>query len=226
MHKVLLGIIGNGRSELLDQTITSLEETVDYPFFKKIIVDDTGSLSYAVELERKYGDKFHILAHTDNKGLSGSIRTLWEAAQMLDVDYVFHVEEDFTFNVKPPIDNMITILKASPHVWQVALKRQPVNGDEAAVGGFMQQDPTAYTQFYLANDPNIYWVEHRRLFTLNPCIYSIDITRPLWPQSGGEREFSDRVFLNEESTCAFLGGIEDEPMVNHIGNYRAPGWKL
>lgn len=222
--KVLLGVIGNGRSDLLAQTMASLEEKVKYPFYKRILIDDTGSAEYAIELEEKYGNKFHIIAHPENQGLSGSIRTLWEAAQILDVDYIFHVEEDFTFNVEPPIEDMIDILNMAPYLWQVALKRQPVNADEAEVGGFMQQDPSAYIQYYSNHNPSLTWLEHRKLFTLNPCVYPITITRPLWPKGGGEREFSDRVFLNEESRCAYLGSIEDEPMVTHIGSYRGENW--
>lgn len=224
--KVLLGVIGNGRSDLLAQTMASLEEKAKYPFYKRILIDDTGNAEYAVELEEKYGSKFHVIAHPENRGLSGSIRTLWEAAQILDVDYIFHVEEDFTFNVEPPIEKMISILNMAPHLWQVALKRQPVNADEAAVGGFMQQDPSAYVQFYSNHDPSLVWVEHRKFFTLNPCVYSINITRPLWPKGGGEKEFGETVFLNEESACAFLGTVNDPPLVTHIGNYRASGWML
>lgn len=88
----------------------------------------------------------------------------------------------------------------------------------------MQLDREAYMQFYSNQDPSLVWVEHRKFFTLNPCVYSIDITRPLWPQGGGEREFAERVFMNPESTCAFLGSVDDPPLVDHIGNYRGGNW--
>lgn len=222
--KVLLGIIGNGRADLLERTVASLEEKVKYPFFKRILIDDTGRAEYAVELEEKYGTRYHIIAHPENRGLSGSVRTLWEAAQILDVDYIFHVEEDFTFNADIDIEKLISILTMAPHLWQVALKRQPVNPEEAEVGGFMQQDPGAYTQYYSNHDPSLVWVEHRKFFTLNPCLYPLSITRPLWPKGGGEREFSQHVFQNPENACAFFGAVDDPPLVDHIGNYRGGNW--
>lgn len=224
MYKVLLGVIGNGREDLLKQTTDSLREKVNYPFYKKIMINDAPS--YALKIEEQYGQEYHVISHAENKGLSGSIRTLWEVAQMLDVDYIFHCEDDFTFNfdIADKIDQMIMILRAQPHLWQVALKRQPVNQAEAEAGGFMQQNPDSYLTHYMANDPSIVWVEHKNFFTLNPCVYSIDITRPLWPKGGGEKEFGYSVFLNEESACAFLGTADDPPIVNHIGNYRGGNW--
>ena len=224
--KVLLGIIGNGRPDFLERSTASIEERVKYPFCTRIIIDDSGDADYVGELEQKYGSNYHVIGHPENRGLSGSIRTLWETAQMLDVDYIFHVEEDFTFEVDVDIDRMISILKMAPHLWQVALKRQPVNAEEAEVGGFMQQDPGAYRQYYSNFDPSLVWVEHRKFFTLNPCVYSIDITRPLWPKGGGEKEFSEHVFRNEESACAFLGMVDDPPLVDHIGNYRGGSWSV
>lgn len=224
--KVLLGIIGNGRPDFLERSTASIEEKVKYPFFGRILIDDSGDAKYAEELEQKYGSRYHVIAHPENRGLSGSIRTLWETAQMLDVDYIFHVEEDFTFEVDVDIEKMISILNMAPHLWQVALKRQPVNAEEAEVGGFMQQDPGAYVQYYSNFDPSLVWVEQRKFFTLNPCVYSINITRPLWPKGGGEREFSQHVFQNEESACAFLGSIDDPPLVDHIGNYRGGSWSV
>lgn len=222
--KVVLGVIGNGRYDFLQRTTQSLRERVNYPFFKKIMINDTGDLSYAHKLDEEFSSEYAVISHPENRGLSGSIRTLWEAAQILDADYIFHVEEDFTFEQDVDIDRMISILKMAPHLWQVALKRQPVNPEEAEAGGFMQLDREAYMQFYSNQDPSLVWVEHRKFFTLNPCVYSIDITRPLWPQGGGEREFAGRVFMNPESTCAFLGSVDDPPLVDHIGNYRGGNW--
>lgn len=222
--KVILGVIGNGRYEMLKQTTESLREKVKYPFFKKIMINDTGDMDYAHKLDDEFSEEYLVISHPENQGLSGSVRTLWEAAQMLDADYIFHVEEDFTFNAEVDIDRMISILKMAPHIWQVALKRQPVNQEEADAGGFMQLDPSAYTQYYSNQDPSLVWLEHRKFFTLNPCVYSIDITRPSWPKGGGEKEFGERVFERDDSTCAYLGTINDPPMVTHIGNYRGGNW--
>ena len=153
--KVVLGVIGNGRYEFLKRSTDSLREMVKYPFFKKIMINDTGDPSYSEKLDKEFGQEYLVISHPQNKGLSGSIRTLWEAAQMLDADYIFHVEEDFTFNCEVSINRMIEVLNLAPHLWQVALKRQPVNAEEAEAGGFMQQNRDSYTEYYSNQDPSL-----------------------------------------------------------------------
>lgn len=225
MPDVLLGVITNGREELLEQTIASIEKNLQYDFVLKVIIDDSGNTEHSLRLQEKYGDNFQVISHATNRGLSGSIRSLWEVAQILDVDYIWHQEDDFTFNEPVNIDLMISILEARPNLWQLALKRQPVNAEEAAVGGFMELAPETYFEHGFI-DSDAIWLEHRNFFTLNPCLYPISITRPLWPEGGGEKEFGERIFQNPEVMCGYLGTVADEPKVNHIGNYRTGEWTV
>lgn len=229
MPNVMLGIIGNGRRELLDQTIASLEDMIEYPFFDRLIIDDTGNMDYQKTLITEYGQRYRLALHRQNLGLSGSIRTLWGQAYRAEADYIFHVEEDFTFNEKIDIGKMVDLLDSHSAMAQVALVRQPVNGDEAAAGGMLNfHYPDAEELTYQTYDdwaPQI-GVAQNKLFTLNPSLYPRWVYEIGWEQGWGEREFSDRLFQNPMIGCTYLGKRSDPPKVHHIGNYRAEGWKL
>lgn len=234
IENVMLGVIGNGRHEFLSQAVESLKKNVQYPWRIKVMINDTGDMQYAQYLEETYPD-WHVVSHQKNKGLSGSIMSLWSAARLLDVDYVFHVEEDFTFPQPIDIGLLKEILVADSTLAQIALKRQPCNEAEAAAGGFMQQNPGSYaTHWYHSRPASIYtdfkepyryeYVTHRNFFTLNPCLYPMKTIDIGWQQGWGEREFSERLFAKDEVYCGFLGGIHDSHIVNHIGNYRGNNW--
>lgn len=230
MPKVLLGVIGNGRKALLDKTLASLKENVNYPFLNKIMINDTGRTGYALQLEEQYAGEWHIISHQFNEGLSGSIRSLWAAARLYDVDYIFHVEEDFTFNRPIDIESLIDIIDLNEDkIAQIALKRQPCNPAEIEAGGFMQQDPDSYSLYHSSYKNNhvfreAWFVTHRNFFTLNPCLYPRWVIDLGWEQGWGEKEFGERLFADENARCAYLGKIDDSPLVTHIGDYRGDNW--
>lgn len=221
--KVLLGIIDNKRPEYLSQTIASLEENIEFDFIAKIIIDDSGDRLYGQYLLDVYGDRYSIISHLENKGLSGSVRTLWSVALDLGVDYVFHLEGDFTFNEKIDINRLSQIFQIENHLAQIAFKRQPVNHDEARYGGFMNMDPGAYIDRFDSN-LNYYWVEHRKFFTLNPSLYPKWICELGWQIGWGEKEFGNKLFENDLIKCGFYGSKMDPPRVKHIGDVRGDKW--
>lgn len=219
---IILGVIGNGRFDLLERTVRSLKENVSYPFAKKIMVNDTGDLDYAFYLENLYGKDFHIINHLVNLGLSGSVRTLWSAARALQADCVFHLEEDFLFNQPVDIKELAQFLVIPGlNIAQVALKRQPVNGAEAEVGGFMQQNPAAYSELKVLEKDIVI---HKEFFTLNPCIYPNWVMELGWEIGWGEKEFGERLFADPTRYCAYYGTIDDPPIVEHTGHYRGNNW--
>lgn len=221
--KILLGIIDNKRPEYLSKTISSLEDNIDFEFVGKILVDDSGDGLYSQYLLDLYGQNYSIISHQQNRGLSGSIRTLWSIARDIDVDYIFHLEGDFTFNEKIDIYNLHKIFGLEPHLAQIALKRQPVNHEEARYGGFMNMDPSAYyDRFY--PEINYHWVEHRKFFTLNPSLYPKWVIDLGWEIGWGEKEFTDRLLADSLVKCGFYGKREDGPRVHHIGDSRSGNW--
>jgi hypothetical protein len=226
--KVILGVIGNGRKDLLAQTVAAAEDFLEYPFHQKIMINDAPSEEYNHYLWHEYGDVgWRVISHEENKGLSGSVQSLWMLAQMAGADYIFHLEEDFIINQPVAVDDMIGLLECCPYLAQVTLKRQPVNGQEAEAGGFMQLYPDHYQHggVWTHDQRETWWVQNDMLFSLNPCVYSIDITRIGWPTGGGEREFTDKIqALRPDVMFGTLGKLNDPPLVTHIGAYRGENW--
>jgi uncharacterized protein YifE (UPF0438 family) len=219
MNKILLGFIDNMRPEMLDATILSTEKNLKGDFVQKIIINDSGVDEYHFQLLDRYGSDYKIISHKTNRGLSGSVRTLWEIADELDIDYIWHQEGDFTFNENINVNTLLNIF--DPYIAQVTLKRQPVNNEEANYGGFMQRDRASYDQVYRGN---IKYSTHRNFFTLNPGLYPRWVINLGWEQGWGEKEFGERLFSNHLVKCAYYGWVDDPPLVNHIGVYRGGNW--
>jgi len=214
-------VITNGRKAYLERTLASLAERLSYSKFSRlVIVDDSGHEDYREWLTENYS-AFELYLHPTNLGLSASIATGWEAL-FGDVDYIFHLEEDFTFNADIPLDDMVKILDSDLSLAQVALLRQPVNEQEIAAGGIVEQNPDIYTE---RETSGIKWLQHTNLFTLNPCLYPHDTIENEWLRGWGEREFTDMILKNGD-TFAYYGERGIAPLVHHIGEHRTAGWKL
>ena len=219
MAKILLGFIDNMRPEMLEQTVVSTEQNLKGDFIQKIIINDSGVPEYHSQLLERYGSDYKVISHKTNRGLSGSVRTLWQMARELDVDYVWHQEGDFTFNEQIEVDKLLSVF--DPTIAQVTLKRQPVNHEEAHYGGFMERDRHTYIEH---KKGDVFYSTHRNFFTLNPGLYPRWVIDLGWEPGWGEREFGGRLFLNPDVKCAYYGLVDDPPKVNHIGDYRGANW--
>jgi hypothetical protein len=154
-----------------------------------------------------------------SKGFCGAIREGWDHICGLDVDYVFHLELDFTFNEPVNFDEMVDLLERNVEVAQVSLKRQPVNEREREAGGIVEADPDDFVE---ASDEYATWTEHRRYFTTNPSIYRASLCRLGWPQEAeSEGKFTHRLLRDPLLRFAIWGGKHDPPKVQHIGEVRA-----
>lgn len=157
-----------------------------------------------------------IVDDTDHAmGFAGAIRAGWECVLRTDTDYVFHLEDDFTFNRPVPLAQMRQTLEAKRNLAQVALKRQPWNAEERAAGGIVEQHPGDFQEV------RGLWTEHERFFTTNPCLYPRWIVEKGWPQGPeSEGRFTHRL-RDEGLRFAFWGGKFAPPHVEHIGAERA-----
>lgn len=223
MTRILLGVIGNGRKELLDQTLKGLTRWLVCGYeLIKVAIDDTGDAEYQASVRDDILPiDWNFFPHAKNRGLSGSIQTLWMLANKWEADYILHFEEDFLLGDWLNVDELLGYLTKYPYLGQIALKRQHVNSDEVAAGGFMHQ----YEDDYVEYDDR---VETTKLFTFNPCLYEVDkITKYPYPDQGGERELTDRLLhFYPDMKFGYVGKKDDPPRVWHTGSYRAPGWKL
>lgn len=214
---VALVLVGDGRTEYLERAVESLREQVDYPFVSRIMVDDSGDRAHRKYLKAAYPEFVHV-HHTRRKGTVEAVRSGWRSALLSGVEYVFHTEEDFTFNEPVQIDAMAALLEAHPNFAQVILKRDPYSWPEHEAGGFMELAPDKYHE--RTSELGV-WCEHERLFSSNPSL----IPRKVFSNRFcGEAEFGK--FCVRQGWCfAYWGAKADPPRVTHIGLERSQGWK-
>jgi hypothetical protein len=156
-------------------------------------------------------------------GMAGAVKAAWKWALDENADYLFHVEEDFLFRDRIPLYYMVTILRNFPHLAQLVLKRQPWSAEEKQAGGRMQMNPELYKQRGYAK---MSWVEHRWLFSLNPCLIPRRTLELEWePGDGGaERSITDAC-LNAGLRFAYYGHRDDPPRCEHVGYQRSAGYR-
>lgn len=218
MHKVSLVVITDGRQDCIERTINRFNHIINFQFFEKLIINDSGDPRYHDFLSKRFPE-FNVISHKERRGLAGAVQSAW-ASVSRESDYVFHLEDDFLFNKSIDISHMIFLLRKNPHLVQMALVRAPVNPPEEEVGGFVFQHLADYSQ---KED----YFEHGRLFTLNPCVYPMSTVNMGWPDHGGESEFTSKVHsIDKDYRFGFYGNIYDEPLVTHIGGRRSEGWFL
>lgn len=198
-----------------------------------VIVDDSGDPDHGEWLHEVVSDDLMYWTNAVaidppldgvKRGFGGAIQAGWNLVNdedhEIETPYVFHLEDDFTFNEPVDIERMARILEKYGHVAQVALKRQPCSPVEEAHGGFMQVHRDSYTGYWGIETGA--WVEHREFFTTNPSLYRRNLMEIGWPnQLQSEAAFSGRIFKDKRTTCAYVGTVDDPPRVTHIGDHRA-----
>jgi hypothetical protein len=191
-------LITDGREDYCRRTLVSALTNLPAP--ERVVVVD---------------DKDHRL------GFAGAVQQGWDQILDTDAKWIFHLEADFTFNKRVPLEGMAAIA-ADEHVAQVALKRQPWNEQEKRAGGIVELDPDSFEECrrywdYLSHPYTV----HRKFFTTNPSLYRRDIAERGWPQeANSEGKFSIKLFEDPAVVSTFWGGKFDAPMVTHIGDER------
>jgi hypothetical protein len=205
---IALMVITDGRWDYLQQTLQSASECLNYPFSQRLLVDDSGeSVGFAP-------DGFDIIRNLPRKGLAGAIQTGWDHLNE-DIDFVFHLEDDFVFPEPVDIPWMVEYLKADPSLAQIALHRQPWSPEERQAGSIYNLSPERFTQ-----RPG--WISQRHLFTFNPCLYPVEITKYT---ADLEAELT-AALKSDGWQFGYLGNLDDEPRCLHIGVRRSKAYKL
>jgi hypothetical protein len=191
-------LISDGRDEYRERTVASAKEMLPEP-------------DYFLHVD----DREHEL------GFAGAIRAGWRRVLTeTDADYVFHLEQDFTFNRPVPIEEMGAVLRARPHLAQLALRRQPWNDHERAAGGVVEMHPDDYAEHELNGWR---WLEHTRNFTTNPSLYRRGICEFGWP-AGTDSEGHFGIAFRESypgMRFGYWGARDSGEAVTHIGDVRA-----
>lgn len=207
--KLALMVITDGRWDYLQRTLESAAVALDWPWHQKILVDDSGEeLGFSP-------DGFKFVKNLPRRGLAGAIQSGWDALNK-DIDYVFHLEDDFIFPDVVDIELMIELLEYEPELAQVALLRQPWSPEEQQAGGIYSIEPERFKQKYG-------FVQQSHLFTFNPCLYPIGVARDY--RAGLEAELTADL-LADDWRFGYLGELGDDPKTIHIGIRRSRNYQL
>lgn len=210
-------VITDGRGECFERTVSSLVAAWgDQPVDEVIIVDDSGDPEYRRWLNHRYG-QYELVSHITRRGFAGAIQSAWDTIG--HHDWIFHLEDDFTFNEPINCEGMIDVLDRRPDVMQMALKRQPCGSVEEADGGFMEQHPEEYVN---EETDGYSWCWQRRFYTTNPSFYRGSLTKRGWPQVEHSEGMFSMALIEEdpEAKFGFWGHTSDPPRVHHIGEQR------
>jgi hypothetical protein len=219
-------VVTDGREDYLSACVESASANLTGPITERVMYDDTGDPDYRRDLARRYPGWRHINAGP-RQGFGGAIRAAWSyLAEHSRARWVFHLEQDFTFNRPVDLAAMARALHDHPHLVQLALRRQPWNDQERQAGGIVEQHPDAYTEVHA---PYGSWLEHHLFFTTNPCLYRRTLCSVGWPEGGnseGHFGFHLRQHGSPEAPgdlvrFGYWGTRDSGEAVNHIGHQRA-----
>lgn len=216
---IALLVMTDGRDDLLAETLASFAANVTGPISERWIHDDTGDRRHSDRLAGLYPD-FTVVTSAGRSGFGGAIANAWgHLYRHSSSRFVFHLEDDFTWNRPADLDDLADLLDLYPHLAQVAYRRQAWNAEEIAAGGIVEQHPEDFTDC-AAGD--LRWLEHRRFFTTNPSLYRVDLLERGWPTGAhSEGRFSLDLFADPARRSAYFGPRDSPPWVHHIGATRA-----
>lgn len=219
-------VMTDGRFDLLDRTLQSLDRLLVGPVDELIINCDTGDPDDGAYLRDRYRD-WTVCAGDRRRGYSGAMRHAWHALRAgTRASHVVHWEDDFTLLQPFDLAAAIAVLDRHPHVAQMALRRQAWYPNELDAGGILEAHPGSFTE---TRDGEQVWLEHRRWFTTNPCIYRRSLLRVGWPNCEGSEDMFTRCLLAggtpeakaEDVRFGYWGAADSGVWVEHTGAQRA-----
>lgn len=216
---IALLVITDGRRDCIQQTISSAYQMLEGPITHHLIYNDSGDPAYEFWLRHMYAKTFKIHNSSRRRGFGGAIQAAWRILGRLPIQYVFHLEDDFTFRRPVLLDRMVQVLSDNPYLVQLALRRQPWNFLEAEAGGVVELHPDAYTEMSAGDS---IWLEHRLFFTTNPSLYRVELCDKTWPAAGqSEGRFTHELLADPEIQFGYWGSRDSGEWVHHIGSTRA-----
>lgn len=214
---ISLLVMTDGRGDCIERTIPAALDQLQGPITRRVIHDDSADPDYRAWLAETF-PAFEVVGQEERQGFGGAIRSAWALLASDRNGYVFHLEDDFVLDRPVHLSAVMSLLAAETSLAQVALRRQPVNDDERAAGGVVEQWPHEYRDHHCDDAA---WLEHSLFFTTNPSLYRSSLLRIGWP--GGPRSevtMTDRL-KGLGYRFAFWGERADGPWVTHIGDERA-----
>ncbi len=220
--RIAILLMTDGRRQYIHQTIASAAALLDGPITEYWMHDDSGDEANRHWLHEQF-PSFTQIGRGPRRGFGGAYSLAWKTlAANSQADFVLGLEDDFTFNREVPLEDMAKILEENPHMYQMALRRQPWNNEEKAAGGIIERWPNDFEEI---RQGDLVWLEHRRWFTTNPSLYRRSLLNRNWPTTkDAEGHFGIQLFLDDpKARCGFWGAKTDSPWCEHIGIQRQPG---
>ena len=208
-------VMTDGR-DTITETIRSFDEQVTGPVMHRVIHDDSGEPDHRQHLQESFPD-FEVIGG-NRSGFGGAIIRAWRHLRTVPVDWVFHLEDDFTFNRPVALDGLAEVMTANPHIAQMALRRQPWNAEERSAGGVVELHPDRYQD---CTDGHNAWLEHRSFFTTNPSLYRRNLCDIGWPKGNeSEGRFTAKLVADPQVRFGYWGSRQSGEWVTHIGEER------
>lgn len=235
---IALVVFTDGRWDVLRETILSAASNLVGPITRTTLVvdgDHQGDLKNLDEISTLLAAAFPrainvTMRHRERLGFGGTIETAWRDVRYYPERFVFHLEDDFTFNRFIDLTTMVAVLDAEPNVVQLALRRQPWNDVERTAGGIVECWPDEYVERshltvgggILPPVQPVAWLEHRLFFTTNPSLYRRSLCEIGWPtgESRTEEAFTQQLLADPDLRFAFWGSRDSGEAVRHIGEHR------
>jgi hypothetical protein len=216
MH-YLLTVLSSGRSLYLERALVAAARFL-IPSPAAVYVYDDG-LEASAEAFAAFPDAT-VEGDPFRRGMCAAHTRCWEAAAASELDWVFHLEEDFVLLRPTRVDAIADVLTRHPHLAQMALVRTPW-GREIEFGGYIPQMPGYYER---CTDGTAEWIETTRNWATCPALLRTALTSEFaWsPLPGCETEIGPRIIASYPETKFGLWG-GGEPHAAHIGVERAPG---
>jgi len=201
-----------GQRDTLTQTLASAEENLQGSIGRRLICVD-GSVAIARKVAEAHPD-WDVEAIRGG-GYPRAVAAGMEKAIGSGQQWVFWLEDDFTFNEPVDLAEMQALVKRHD-LAQLSLMRQPWYDHEIEAGGVVGARPGEFTQ-------REGYVEHRAYWTTNPMLTRRQtLAEHRWPMGrNSELRFGQSIFADPRATAGIFGSIEDEPGVHHIGLERA-----
>lgn len=211
--QIVVVIVTNGARDTLAKTVHSAEQMLQGPIGRRVICD--GSKGTHGRIAQAHPD-WNVVDTGQDPGYGLAMRRAYEVELGSGQPWIVHLEDDFTFNQPVDLVAMQNLMRANPHMAQLALLRQPWYENEIAAGGIFQANPERFTQ----HDG---WVGHRAFWTSNPHLTRRSfLARHQWPtRQWSEGRFGREVLKDRQLELGFLGTLDDPPRVTHIGVERA-----
>jgi len=218
-------VITDGRDDYLARTVASLPQ-LRGPVNEWWMYDDTGDRRYRARLAARYPQFEHINGGP-RRGFGGAIRAAWAHLRGSSAaPWVWHHEQDFTITRTVDLGNLVDVMSGRPYLTQMALRRQPWNAAETAAGGIVEQAPGDYHD--AGDEHGHMWLEHRRFFTTNPCLYRRSLLGIGWPRgprsegsfTGGLLRHGTPEAHSQAVRFGYWGARTSGEWVRHIGDQR------